>query len=73
MTPEQDLFEAASEYQLESLTAAQKETLRQAVAKVVCIAAEKGISVEKMIELLRSGLTVSELLKYLAARGGNTA
>ena len=73
MTPEQHLLEAASHNQFESLTAAQKETLRQAVAKVVGIAAEKGITIEKMIELLRSGLTVSELLKYLAARSGNTA
>ncbi|MGA3104423.1 MAG: hypothetical protein ABSD53_08085 [Terriglobales bacterium] len=71
MTPEQHLLEAASHNQFESLTAAQKETLQQAVAKVVSIAAGKGITIEAMIELLRSGLTVSELLTYLATQTGN--
>jgi DNA-binding transcriptional regulator YdaS (Cro superfamily) len=62
MTPERDLLEAGSHNQFESLTTAEKKTLQQAVAKVVRIAAEKSITIEKMIELLRSDLTVSELL-----------
>jgi len=32
-----------------------------------------GVSAEQMIELLQSGLTVRELLQYLAARTGQVA
>ncbi len=53
------------------LTLAQNETLQRAVAKMVALGAKAGIGVEQMIELLVSGLTVRELLQYLAARSGH--
>ena len=46
----------------------QKEALRRAVIKVVASGERVGVSADEMIELLKSGLTVGELLGYLAAR-----
>jgi len=72
VTLEQDLTAAASR-DLEPLTPAQKETLQRAVAKVVALGAQTGVTAEEMIQLLKSGLTVGELLEYLAAHCGEVA
>lgn len=56
--------------QSEPLTSAQKEALQRAVVKVVALAEQVGITADEMIELLKSGLTVRELLEYLSARSG---
>jgi hypothetical protein len=55
----------------EPLGPEKKETLQRAVAKIVALGAQVGVSVEQMILLLQSGMTVSELLEYLAARSGD--
>jgi hypothetical protein len=57
----------------EPLTLAQKEALQRAVVKVVKLGEQVGVSADQMIELLESGLTVRELLEYLAARTGEVA
>jgi len=70
MTIEPDLTTAMSRDLAEPLTLAQKEALQRAVAKVVALGAQVGVSADQMILLLQSGLTVGELLEYLAARTG---
>ena len=49
-------------------TVGQQEVLERAVAKLVLIGEQVGVSAGQMILLLESGLTVSELLDYLALR-----
>ncbi len=73
MTTELDLSAAMSGDLTEPLSLAQKESLQRAVAKVVALGAQVGVSADQMIELLQSGLTVGELLDYLAARNGEVA
>ncbi len=73
MTTELRLFSAASHDPTEPLTLAQTEALQRAVAKVVALGAQVGVSADQMILLLQSGLTVGELLEYLAARTGEVA
>jgi hypothetical protein len=73
MTIELDLTTAMSRDLAEPLTLAQKEALQRAVAKVVALGAQVGVSADQMILLLESGLTVGELLDYLAARTGEVA
>jgi hypothetical protein len=73
MTIELDLTTAMSRDLTEPLTLAQKEALQRAVAKVVALGAQVGVSADQMILLLESGLTVRELLDYLAARTGEVA
>ena len=70
---EPDLSAAPSRDEAEPLTLAQKEALQRAVVKVVALGAQVGVSAEQMIDLLKSGLTVRELLEYLAARTGEVA
>ncbi|MGA7574865.1 MAG: hypothetical protein WBV31_07635 [Terriglobales bacterium] len=55
------------------LSSAQKDALQRAVGKIVALGAQVGVSAEQMIQLLRSGLTVRELLEYLTARNGEVA
>ncbi|MGB6386671.1 MAG: hypothetical protein WBE45_12115 [Terriglobales bacterium] len=57
----------------ESLTPKQKEALQRAVAKIVALGVQVGVNADQMIQLLRSGLTVRELLEYVAARTGDVA
>jgi hypothetical protein len=57
----------------EPLTGSQKEVLQRAVAKIVILGAQVGISVDQMIYLLESGLTVGELLDYIAFKESETA
>lgn len=52
---------------------AQKEALQRAVAKIVALGEQVGVSADQMIDLLDSGLTVGELLEVLAARAGEVA
>jgi hypothetical protein len=73
MTIERDLTAALSRDIADPLTSAQKEALQRAVAKVVALGAQVGVSADQMILLLESGLTVGELLDYLAARTGEVA
>jgi DNA-binding transcriptional regulator YhcF (GntR family) len=56
--------------ELAPLTSEQKETLERAVEKVVALAAGVGVSADEIIELLKSGLTVRELLEYIGAHYG---
>jgi hypothetical protein len=48
--------------------APQDEVLRRAVIKVVASGKRAGVNAAEMIELLKSGISVGELLEYLAAR-----
>jgi hypothetical protein len=68
-----NLLAAASHDSVESLTLEQKEALQRAVAKIVALGAQTGVSPDQMIELLKSGLTVGELLEYLSSRSGEVA
>jgi hypothetical protein len=73
MTTELHLIAALSHNLTEPLTVAQKEALQRAVTKIVALGAQVGVSVDQMILLLESGLTVGELLEYIAARSGEVA
>jgi hypothetical protein len=67
MTTELHLVATASDEPVDSLSPAQKEALQRGVAKIVALGAQVGVSADQMIELLKAGLTVGELLEYLAA------
>jgi len=73
MATEQHSLGGISHSQGEPLSAAQEETLQRAVAKVVELGAQAGVTTDEMIYLLDSGLNVGELLEYLAARSGDVA
>lgn len=49
---------------------AERKSLERGVAKIVALGAQTGVSADQMIVLLKSGLTVGELLAYMAARSG---
>jgi hypothetical protein len=68
MTTELHQLASVSHDRAEALTLEQKESLVCGVAKIVALGAQTGVSTDQMIALLKSGLTVSELLAYLAAR-----
>ena len=57
----------------EPLTSPQREVLRRAVAKIVILGEQAGVSVDQMILLLQSGLTVGELLDYLTRKESERA
>ncbi|HUM04706.1 MAG TPA: hypothetical protein VLT90_04545 [Terriglobales bacterium] len=57
----------------ELLTGPQKQVLERAVAKLVLQGQRVGVSIDQMILLLGSGLTVGELLEYLADRNGQVS
>jgi hypothetical protein len=73
MLTDLNLLAAASPDPGASLTPAQQEALQRAVAKIVALGAQTGVSPDQMIQLLKSGLTVGELLEYLASRSGEVA
>ncbi len=73
MATERDLTAALSRNLAEPLTLARQEALQRAVAKIVALGAQVGVSADQMIQLLESGLTVGELLEYLVARSGEVA
>jgi len=68
MTTELRASSAPCHDRTESGTLAQKELLQRAIAKVVALGAQVGVSADQMILLLQAGLTVGELLDYLATR-----
>ena len=55
------------------LTLQEKEVLERAVAKIIGLGQQVGVSADEMINLLQSGLTVRELLEYLLSRTGDAA
>jgi len=55
------------------LTVAQQEALQEAVAKIVALGTQVGVGADEMIVLLKSGLSVGELLDYLNSRRGEIA
>jgi len=73
MTTEPHLIAALNHNLAEPLTVAQKEALQRAVTKIVALGAHAGVNADQMTLLLESGLTVGELLEYLAARSGEVA
>jgi hypothetical protein len=73
MTIERDLTAAMSRDLAEPLTLAQNAALQRAVGKIVGLGTQVGVSAEQMILLLESGLTVGELLEYLASQTGEVA
>ena len=73
MSTELNLLAAANEDLTEPLTEEQHEALRLAVAKIVALGVQVGVSADQMIVMLRSGLTVGELLDYLTKRTGEVA
>jgi len=50
----------------EVLNVADQEVLERAIVKLVLLGKQAGVDPDRMIELLDSGLTVGELLIYLA-------
>ncbi|MGD0600754.1 MAG: hypothetical protein ABR988_13085 [Terriglobales bacterium] len=73
MSTERYLTAAISHDLAESLTPAQKDALQRAVAKIVALGEQTGVNADEMIELLKAGLTVGELLEHLVARSGEVA
>jgi hypothetical protein len=73
MTTQLHLVAALSNNLTEPLTVSQNEALQRAVTKIVALGALAGLNADQMILLLESGLTVGELLEYLAARSGEVA
>jgi hypothetical protein len=61
---------AASWGSFESLTVHQQQVLERAVAKIIVLGEDVGVSTDQMIQLLAAGLTVGELLEYLVSRTG---
>ena len=51
----------------ESLNLRQREVLERAISKLVLIGERVGVTADEMILLLQSGLTVRELLDFIAA------
>ena len=51
----------------EVLNLRQREVLQRAVGKLIVIGQRVGVTADDMILLLQSGLTVEELLDYVAA------
>ena len=54
----------------ESATFAEQVVLERAITKLVLLGKQVDVSADQMIGLLNSGLTVAELVEYLAARAG---
>jgi hypothetical protein len=70
---ELDLPPSVGDDPVNLLTPEQKAALRRSVAKIVALGAQVGVNADQMILLLKSGLTVRELLEYLAVRAGEVA
>lgn len=51
----------------QSLTCSQQVILERAVAKVILLGIQAGVTVDQMILWLESGMTVRDLLDYLGA------
>ena len=61
-------YSEAGRRRAQPLTFVQRQILERAVAKIALIGEVAGVSVDEMILLLNSGLTVSELVEYLGVR-----
>lgn len=57
----------------QSLTYSQRVVLERAVAKVILLGIQAGVTVDQMILWLESGMTVRELLDYLGAEYADNA
>ncbi len=57
----------SSPEQTDTPTAEQEEALTRALAKVVALGEEIGVTTDQMIKMLDSGMSVRELLEYLVA------
>ena len=55
------------------LTLEQREALERALAKMVLVGAQAGVSTDQMIELLESGMSVRKLLEYVLTLAGDVA
>jgi hypothetical protein len=55
------------------LSTERREALEGALAKVVLLGAQVGVSTDQMIMLLNSGMTVTELLEYVLTSEGDDA
>jgi hypothetical protein len=66
-------FPHAGPDSFESLTVYQQQVLERAVAKIIVLAEQVGVSTDQMIQMLSAGLTVGELLEYLLSRAGEVA
>jgi hypothetical protein len=53
---------------VESLNCAQEEVLERAIIKLVLLGRQVGVDPDQMISMLESGMSVIELVEYLAAR-----
>ena len=51
------------------LTIEQRQILEGALAKIVLMGEQVGVSADQMIKLLDAGMTVRELLEFIAERG----
>lgn len=54
----------------ESPTLAEQEVLERAITKLVLLGKQVGVDADQLIALLESGLSVLELVEYMAARRG---
>jgi len=73
MTTELHLSAALRNDLADSFSPAQREALQRGVAKIVALGEQVGVNPDQMVDLLRQGLTVRELLEYLEARSGDVA
>lgn len=55
------------------LSKSQAQLLEQALGKLVLYGRKVGVTPEEMISLLDSGMSMDELLAFLAAKGSGTA
>jgi len=60
-----DSSDSFSPEQAGTLTTDQEEVLTRALAKVVVLGEEIGVTTDQMIRMLDSGMSVRELLEYL--------
>ena len=57
----------------ETPTFADQEVLERAITKLVLLGRQVGVSPEQMIEMLEGGLSVVELVEYLAGRSNQAS
>jgi hypothetical protein len=60
-----DSFDPPSPEQAGTITTDEEEVLTRALAKVVVLGEEIGVTTDQMIKMLDSGMSVRELLEYL--------
>lgn len=70
MTEMRFLLNASCDYS-DPPTIAQREVLKRALAKLVLVGEQTGVSTDDMIEMLDSGMSVWELLEYVLTRAAD--